>query len=357
MAEQSNLSKIFGTIGHTAQSIASDGFGGGDLTPGYSIRNVVSTQAGNIFGGNKPAPIDTTTTDDGSTYQQELADSVNKLRAGAGTNSTFTGTGGGAAQYDQAISQYSSLLNNLQNQLGIAQGNVNTQYGQKSNELQSAFDQAKANYGQNTGQNQQQYRSNKNQIQDTASAGLRGLLRTLGAYGAGGSSDALYTAPGAVATQAAQQRAGAGDTFGQNQQNLDTTWNQYAAGADNQKRQLEDWRTGQLNQAQQSSLSNKQSILQKLADLRAQRAGGNTAEATAAMNEANGLQGRIDQLGAFNPTYTGTTPTYTAPSIASYNVDPNATTQVADATADGTPGSYLQMLLGNKKNSKQPAFA
>lgn len=272
-----------------------------------------------------------------STYQ--------KAAGGSGTTSSDT------AQYDQAIGQYQGQLDRLPAQLAIAQGNVNTQATTKGNELQSAYNQAQNTYNQNSGQNSQQYVTNKNQINDTASAGLRGLLRTLGAYGAGGGSDAQFVAPNAVASKAAQDRAGAGQNFGQNQQQLDTSFGNYGIDYGNQKKQLDDWKQQQLNSAEQSSLSSKQSILQQLAQLRSQRDGGSTASAQPYLDQASALQPQIDQLGAFNPTYNGTTPVYNAPSVASYTADPNATTQVDQSGSAGGISPYLQMLLG--KNKKQ----
>lgn len=274
----------------------------------------------------------------------------------------YTGTAPGSgptaadlAQYDLAIGQYENQLGAVDRQLGIAHGNIDSQFGQKSNELQSGYDQAHNQYNQNTTQNQQQFVSNKNQVRDSASAGLRGLLRTLGAYGGGG-TDAEY-ARNIVAQNAARQNSGAGETFGQNQQGLDTSINTFNIQNDNQKKQLNDWHNQQLQSADQTGLSTKQSVLNTLAQLRSQRANGTSAEATAAMQQANALQPQIDQLGAFNPSYTGTTPTYTAPDVSSYTVNPNAQVQVAQNANDSLTSPWLAALLGkDKKQSLQPAF-
>lgn len=264
------------------------------------------------------------------------------------------------AQFDQGISQYEQQLNRLPTQLGIAQGNINRQFSTSQNELKSGFNQAQNTYNTNTNQNQQQYVTNKNQINDTASAGLRGLLRTLGAYGAGGGSDANYVAPGAVATQASQQRSGAGETFGQNQQGLDTSWGNFGIDYSNQERKLNDWRTQQLNNAESTSLGSKQTLLSKLAELRASRAaaaGGNpTASAQPFLDQINSLQGTIDQLGVLNPTYNGTTPVYNAPDVSSYLVDPNATVQTNQSAMDSVASPYLQMLLGKKRENQARQF-
>lgn len=325
-----------------------------DITPGYGAKNVITTQFANATAPSKTVPTYNTQAVPQAQVQSDSSTTNNSGQYDPAADAAAKQTAANNAQYDLAISQYEGQLGRLPGQLGIAQGNINTQYGQKANELQSGYNQAQNTYGQNTQQNGSQYIANKNQVRDTASAGLRGLLRTLGAYGAGGGTDQQY-GTGLVAQTAAKQASGAGETYGQNQQGLDTSWGNYGNQFNGEKQKLEDWKQSQLQTADQTSTSSKQSILQTLANLRAQRAGGNTAAATAAMNEANGLQSRIDQLGVMNPTYTGNTPVYNAPDVASYTVDPNAQTQVNADAQDSLTAPWLAALLG--KDKKQATYA
>lgn len=258
------------------------------------------------------------------------------------------------AGFDQAIGTDQNALNRIPTQLGIAQANIAGQYNQKNNELDSSKNQANASYDTSTNSNQQGYRTNKNQIADQASSGLNGLLRTLGAYGAGGSSEAMYNAPQAVAGQASQQRAGAGQNFAQNQSGLDTNWNNFLSSDKNERAKLTDWQTTQNNSAQSQSDTAKQSLLSHLADLvgkRAQAAGGSyTGAAQPYIDQANGLSGTIDNLARMNPTYTGNTPVYSAPSLSSYQVADHGSPTTQVNALDSTTSPYLSLLLGNQKD-------
>lgn len=281
--------------------------------------------------------------------------------------STFTSTAPAApaapvidkkqlAQFDQAISVLDNSLGRLPNQLGIAKANVNDTYQQGQNELVSGKKQARNTYDTSTTQNNQSYRTDKNSIADTASSGLRSLQRLLGAYGAGGSSEARYVAPEAVATQASQERAGAGTTFAQNQLGLDTNWNNFMTDYENSEEKLKDWRTQQLRSAESQSLSTKQNLLSKLADLkgkRAQAAGGDyTGGAQPFVDQSNALSGKIDALARFKPTYDGTTPTYQASELDNYIANAGGAPGVSrSVNDDATP--YLAMLLGNNDKDKR----
>jgi hypothetical protein len=314
------------------------------------------TQPVLVSNGSTPTPqpvLHTTNTQTGGTDTgtSGLATSSNGY-----SNATGTYNPSQVQQYDQSIGVLKNALNRSGNQLGIAQENINNQYGTNLNELDSAKQQAQNSYNTSGTQNQQSLRTNKNTINDQASVGLRGLLRTLGMYGAGGSSTAQYTAPGAVAAQATQQRNGAGQTFATNQQNLDTNWNNFGV-QDNQSRQkLNDWKSQQLNSAQSQSDTAKQSLLQQLADLQGTRAaytGGNYALAAQPYaDQANALSTQIDNLAQINPTYTGVVPTYTAPTLSSYEAKANTAVTPGQSTSGDYTSPYLQMLLGLKKQNQ-----
>jgi hypothetical protein len=260
------------------------------------------------------------------------------------------------SQFDQAIGSFNNSLNRLPTQLEIAQGNINSQYSTNQNELDSSKNQAQSSYNTSTTQNGQNLRTNKNTINDQASAGLRGLMRTLGAYGAGGSSDAQYVAPTAVANQASLQRSGAGQTYAQNAQGLDTNWNNFLTEDTNSRRKLDDWKNTQVNSARQKSETTKQDLLTKLAALQGQRAaaagGSYTGGAQPYLDQANALNGTIDNLGRIAPTYDGKRPVYSAPSLDSYDTGTGTGTQVNPA-GGGSSNPYLAMLLGQNRDKNR----
>jgi hypothetical protein len=272
------------------------------------------------------------------------------LGANTGQNTTYN-TGPSASQLaanQQAIDLANSAMGRLPGQLQTALGNVQHQYDQNYNQLQSGFNQAHQGYDQSTGQNTQQFVTNKNKINDQGSQGLLGLLRTLGQHGAGGSSAAMFAAPDAVNQFVTQQRSGAGQTYGENQQALDTNWGNYQSGFDNSKKQLADWLSRNQDQARTNSEQNRISLLSQLAGLQA-----SPDAAQPYIDKINAANDQIDQLAKFNPTYNGTTPVYNAPSVASYTVD-QAGAPVLGNPGNGTGGgSILNFLLGLKDKNQQ----
>lgn len=275
------------------------------------------------------------------------------------SNSTSTYDPTQLAVYDQGINTLNSSLNRLPGQLDIAKQNIDTQYGVKNNELNSSEAQAKNTYDTQGVQNQQSLRTNRNTITDQASQGLRGLMRTLGAHNALGSSD-LQNATGAVQGVATAQNNGAGSTFADNQKNLDTNWGNFGIDLGNKRKSLNDWRDTNVNSTLSQSETTKQSILNSLAQLSAQRAaykGGNAAAAAQPyLDQANSLSGSIDSLAKINPTYNGTTPVYTAPSLSSYNTG-NGTGITTGQNNGYQDAPALAAILGlDKKKQQQPNY-
>ena len=196
---------------------------GVDVTPGFNVTRspgegipfVSHTGVLGATTGSAPSPQYVS---DGSPSgdNTQLTSTTDQLAANAASAARSQNIAG----YDQAIGQYNSQLDRLPNQEQIAIDNINRQFGVKKNELTTGYNQSKNTYDTSTKQNSQQYVTNKNQINDSFSSGLSGMLRMLGAYGANGSDRSL--ASGVASTDAARQRSGASQTFGQNQQGLDT---------------------------------------------------------------------------------------------------------------------------------------
>ena len=259
-----------------------------------------------------------------------------------------------AALYDQSIAQLNAAKDRLGTQLGIAQGNINRQYSTNQNELQSAYDRAQNAHRQSTTANSQSLRTNYNNANDKASAGLQGLARLLGAHGAGGSSSMLM-AGDAVQKTATADRTGANQTFAENQRSLDTNWGNFGLEHENSKKKLEGWKSQQLQQAEQQAKSSEQSLLTQLAQLQAQRAsvlGGNVAAAGQPyLDQANALSSRIDQLGAINPTYDGRTPVYQQAALDSYRVADNS--RINTQSLPGVQNSTIYNTLLNREDEEK----
>lgn len=322
-----------------------------DPTPGYGAVNVARTQMSNSMGGAKSAtPV----------KDAPVAPNSQSVYAGDAGRGTAGASAQDIAKYEQSIGMVNSALGRLPSALDIARANIETMYGQNFNELNSDKAKTQNEYQSGKTQSAQSYLTNKNNINDQASGGLRGLLRILGQAGAGGSTD-TFNAGQAVAQDASAKRAGAGETFSQNEQALDTNWGNYQNDWDNSKRKLDDWKSQQLNQATASSESTRQNLLQKLAELtgaRAQARGGSyTAASQPLLDQANAIAGQVDQLGRISPTYTGSTPIYNAPSLDSYTVNETAGPEVAQNAGEQIATPFLSLLLGQKdKNQQQPIY-
>lgn len=261
--------------------------------------------------------------------------------------------------YDQQISDINRNLGTQDVQLNNALAGVKGEYDTYKNEQQSSYNQAKNNYDQSSLQNRQNLQFNRNTITNNASSAMRGLLRMLGAMGAGGSSVARYNVPEMVRNQANDEYNNAGKTFAQNQQNLDTNWGNYKINAENDRKKLEDWYNGQVKSKQQESEERKQSLLNELVTAygnRAQYGGDYGNNVSDAFNRIAQSRDAVTNLGQYTtPNYTGTTAVYNAPSLDNYNAN---TASVATGTTDSNTSASsplltaLQSLTKRKENNQ-----
>lgn len=251
------------------------------------------------------------------------------------------------AAYDTYANQANDALARALKAFNDARGNIGGQYDTRNNELLSGRDQTQANVDQQRTQNQQSLQSNRNQIRDNASQGLRSLLAALGAQGAGGSSAALYLAPEAVQNMASAQRSGANQTFGENQQSIDTSWQNYLNGFNNEKKKLDDWKTNNERQAQADYEFTAKSLNDILAGIR-----GRIQAPEAFGSQIAGIAGGIPNTIAQARTYTGETPTYTPASLASYQAAIGPSAQVANQQPMDSNMPWLNTILNRDKDKK-----
>lgn len=324
---------------------------------------------------------------DGKTGNSELADmadynyrwwlSQRKTNAAnpTGTASTTSGTSGGGGSsynaeeealksrmrgiYDKQAEDIKSNINSLGSQLDNDLAAVKGEYDQYKNEQESAYEANKNDYDNSTKQNQQDLETNRNDITNRASTGLRGLLRVLGAMGAGGGSVARYEAPGMVTSQANSEMSNAGRTYAQNQSNLDTDWGNYQNEFENDKKKLEDWYNGQVKAKKQANEEKRQSLLADLVTAYGNRAqyggdyGNNINDAYKKIAES---RNRVTDLGKFTtPNYTGKTAVFKSPDLASYNT---GNTQLSTTVTDSNTSASSPLLVAlrglNKKKTNSP---
>lgn len=259
------------------------------------------------------------------------------------------------AAYTQAINQYQNQLGILPTQLQGSDAQIQDAYNTAYQTLLGQANQAKSSYGTATSGNQQNYVTAKNTIGTNAGQSLNGLERLLGSRGAGGSSAALFGAPQAVAQQATEERSGAGQTYGQNQAGLDTSYNNFLTGNQNDIGNIGKQRDTQLNGAQQQIDSTRAGLLQQLATLSAQQAaatGGNsTSAAQPFLDQANQYLSSAANLGLNVPSFNYNTNAYSAPTASSYATNPFAapvTSNPSQGILNNTVSPALSTLLKPK---------
>lgn len=144
---------------------------------------------------------------------------------------------------------------------------------------------------------------------------LENLISSLSTLGLGGSR--ALTRQILDAANMANRKAN--QTQAQNNQSLDTAFNDYTAGNENDIKKINDQYGYDQGEANRTYLQNKQNALYKKADV--YNAVDDTGSRQSVMDEANGLNGLIAGSAFMNPSYTGEAKAMAAPDLASYTQD------------------------------------
>lgn len=158
---------------------------------------------------------------------------------------------------------------------------------------------------------------------------LENLVSSLSTLGLGGSR--ALTRQILDAANMSNRKANA--TQATNNRDLDTSWNEYTGGWENDIKKIEDQYGYDTGEATRKYLQDKQNALYKKADVF--NAADRTAERDAIMNEGNSLNSMIAGSAFLNPSYTGEKREMATPDLGEYTQDiaKYDTTQIADANA------------------------
>lgn len=323
---------------------------GGILTTGnpkQELTNMAGKQMATSYGGYVAGPSAQYVTNAPQTLgYAPLLNQDGTVQSGSTTDQNTLN------QYDQSIGNTQSAIDRLGSQQNSGNSTIDASWQNALNQLLSGKNQANSTYTTNKQQSATDYVGAKNTIGANAGSSLSGLLRLLGSRGAGGSSAARISAPGAVARNATQQRTDVGNTFGANNQALDTNWANYLQGYDNQVSGAGSQRDQQKNDLQRTIDTNRATLLQFLASLsgqRAQAAGGSaTGAAQPYLDQANQV---LDKTANYTTAPINfQTQAYNAPSLGKYTTNPNAAPTVQGQGASNDYFSpYLAALLGKKQ--------
>lgn len=256
------------------------------------------------------------------------------------------------SEYDQAIGNTEAGVGRLDKTLNSGYTGIDSSYDNALNQLLRNKNLANETYDTNKHGTATEFVGSKNTIGANAGTSLRGLWRLLGSRGASGGSAYRQVAPDAVAREATIQRKGVTDIFGQNNQALDTNWNNFLNEYKNQQESAKAQREAARQALEQSIANKKASLLQILADLKGKRAaaaGGDKVGASQPfIDKANRILDeaanyRIDPIKYI-------TQAYEAPDLSKYTVNPNATPEFnGQSPTNDYYSPYLAALLGKKK--------
>lgn len=162
-------------------------------------------------------------------------------------------------------------------------------------------------------------------------ATLENLISSLSTLGLGGSR--ALTRQILDAANKSNRKANA--TQATNNQNLDSSWNEYTVGNDNDLRKIEDQYGFDAGEAEKAYLSGRQNALYKKADV--YNAVDDTASRQRIMDEAAGLNAPISRAAFTNPAYTGEAKAMKTPDLADYSQDIATYETALDLGAGMTP--------------------
>lgn len=160
---------------------------------------------------------------------------------------------------------------------------------------------------------------------------LENLVSSLSTLGLGGGR--ALTRQILDAANMANRKANA--TQAQNNQSLDTAWNEYTAGNDNDLKKINDQYGFDEGEANRDYLQKKQDALYKKADV--YNAADKTGERQNVMSEADSLNGLIAGSAFMNPSYTGETKAMATPGLGDYTQDIAKYTTALDQGDGVTP--------------------
>lgn len=266
---------------------------------------------------------------------------------------------GDPSQYDSQIQGYQGELGGLDTQQNIRLQNLADQYQQGQNNLNDSNALNQRNYNQGVQQNTQSYTQNRTGIMNTTRSNANALQRLLGMNGAGNSSAALEQAPYAAALQGSVDLSGAQKAYGQNEQSLNTNWQDQTRKFKDAQDSLNAQNYQGQNSVRSGIAQQRATLLNSIADASVNKnlANGLTGQAALAgrnqyMPQIQQLQNQITQYGRSNPT-----PILATPAI---NTTPTSLTDYIQGKSaqvtDGTPGgaaidpTFLSVLNGQKRD-------
>jgi hypothetical protein len=275
----------------------------------------------------------------GTSLADRLASDTNSpsLVSGAGT-----GTSGRAldtaqlASLDSLLASYDTIRNQAKQKATIAR---DTSRAEKEQEKKNE----ETKYGGKKVATLQDFASAKTDTDLNTKNTLENIISSLSTMGLGGSR--ALTRQILDAANMSNRKANA--TQAKDNQGLDTAFNEYTAGNENDMRKIEDQFGFDTGEADRSWGQNRQNALYKKADV--YNAANDTGGREAVMNEGNDLNSFIANAAFMNPSYKGETKAMATPELGDYtqNIAKYDTTAIGATPGGLTPVGATATTPGN----------
>lgn len=264
---------------------------------------------------------------------------------------TTTTTGGSGGSGGSTTTNYAPIISAAQNALGQAlaalnssNAEVDSQGVQQGNVLDSNQNAQNVVYQGNLAKNAQDLVTAEQGAKTQGNSDLTSLMRLLGGMGAGGSSVETELIPKLVQNAVNSNISGASTTKATNDQSADSAWNNFLDGLNSQRQQLAD-------QISKQKATN-QGAYQKEADqLNGVISTGPASgmDATSLDEMVDNIVGSIPNVVNWTPSFSGVTPTYTAPQLSTYEMTPSQIAASGGSVAPVSGASVIPFLAAQQQ--------
>lgn len=265
-----------------------------------------------------------------------------------------------AAYYNDQSSQLQNTLGGLDAQQAVGLGNLQSSYNNQANRLDQQNAAAKRDYETNAQQNQQGYSNNRNAVVNNTRATANALQRLLGLAGSGNSSAAYEQAPYAAGLQGSIDLRNAQQNYSNNQNSLDTNWQDTQRAYSNAFDDLNSQKYQQENGLRSSIAQTRAGLLNQIgqAQVNAGLANGqNYQQAVAArapyQSQIDDLMSQITNLGNqyANPVLRTPDIKYASPSLNPFLTSKQAQISPLVSAGGGDISPTFLGLLANKRDN------
>jgi len=274
--------------------------------------------------------------------QWRQIDDWNKADPNAKANADATGGGGGGIVYPDLTGAINILRENIKGLDPVYQAEVNNaikNWEVSNNERISQYGKTKAASDASELSAGQDVLMSRNDINANARDASENLMSILGGLGMSGT--ATNRALGTVADTSNKNMNETNYSYGKNQQSILQNWNDYVNQDTGYQKQLEDIKQTGINQAGVNRATSTKDYLGQIASNKVGMGNFNTADELAGITAQNNILGN---LAAVPKTYTGVTPTYTAPAVSTLLGQNMAKFDVkAKDTANRTPAKLIKV--------------